>query len=155
MVAKEKIESIVNKWIGSSECFLVEVKTAPSKVSVFIDKPTGIALDECSSLNKFITHEPDPEGFWETHELEVSSPGMEQPLKVFQQYLRRVGREIKVVTIQGIEHKGILKFADKNGFELFETTSRKENKKKVLTEMLHHFEYHKIKETKLILSFKN
>lgn len=155
MIAKEKIESIVNKWIGTSERFLVDIKSAPSKVTVFIDKPSGIALDECSSLNKFITNELDPEGVWETHELEVSSPGMDQPLKVYQQYLRRIGREIRVVTTKGLEHKGLLKTADQNGFELQETTSRKENKKKILTEVVHHFDYNQIKETKLILSFKN
>jgi len=155
MIAKERIESIVNEWVGTTNCFLVDVKVAPSKVTVFIDKPSGISLDECSSLNKFITQALDPEGVWEKHELEVSSPGMDQPLKVYQQYVRRVGREIRVVTSQGIEHKGLLKSADQNGFELHETTSRKENKKKIITEVVHHFNYSQIKETKLILSFKN
>jgi ribosome maturation factor RimP len=155
MIAKNKIEAIVNEWVGSSDRFLVEVKTSPSKVTVFIDKPTGIALDECSALNKYITAQLDPEGVWETHELEVSSPGMDQPLKVYQQYLRRIGREIKVVTTQGIEHKGLLKSANETKFELQEITSRKENKKKILTEVNHHFSYSQIKETKLVLSFKN
>ena len=155
MISKEKIENVVNEWIGSSDRFLVEVKVAPSKVTVFIDKPIGIALDECSSLNKYITNALDPEGVWEKHELEVSSPGMDQPLKVYQQYMRRIGKEIRVLTSKGIEHKGLLKAADKNGFDLHETTSRKENKKKILTEVVHHFNYDQIKETKLILSFKN
>jgi len=154
MIAKEKVESIVNKWIDSTDRFLVEVKSAPGKVTVYIDKPTGIALDECSSLNKFITSELDPEGVWESHELEVSSPGMDQPLKVYQQYLRRIGREVRVITSEGIEHKGILKAADINGFDLHVVTSRKENKKKVMTEVNHHFNYNQVKETKLILSFK-
>jgi len=154
MIAKEKIESIVNEWIKSTDCFLVEVKLAPGKVAVFIDKPAGITLDQCSSLNKFITHELEPENVWESHELEVSSPGMDQPLRVYQQYLRRIGREVKVITSEGKEVKGKLKAADANGFDVLEIITKRENKKKVITEELRHLEYSKIKETKLILSFK-
>jgi ribosome maturation factor RimP len=155
MINQERIEGIVKEWLKPTDCFLVEVKTSPSKVTVFIDKPTGVSLEECILLNKFLTATLDPEGFWETHELEVSSPGMDQPLKVYQQYLRRVGREVRVITGKGIEHKGLLQSADDKGFELLETTSRKENKKKIITEELHKFHYDQIKETKLIISFKN
>ncbi len=154
MVTKDRIENIVNEWINSTDCFLVDVKIAPSRVAVFIDKPSGITLDECSSLNKHITNTLEPENVWESHELEVSSPGMDQPLRVYQQYLRRIGRDIKVITLEGQELKGKLKSANEKGFELMETISRRENKKKVISEELRQLEYSKIKETKLILSFK-
>lgn len=154
MELKEKVEGIVNEWVRGGECFLVEVKTSPSKVVVFVDKPTGISLQECASLSRTISETLEPEGVWETRELEVSSPGMDQPLKVYQQYLRRIGREVRVISREGREHKGTLKHADQTGFDLLEVTSRKENKKKVETETLHHFNYDQIKETKLILSFK-
>ena len=155
MVTKERIESIVSQWIGETECFLVAVKMAPGRIAVSIDKPTGVTLEECSSLNRFITDSLDPELVWESNELEVGSPGMDQPLRVYQQYLRRIGNDIRVITTDGHEHKGRLEAADDKGIDLLETTSRKENKKKVVTETKHHLEYSKIKETKLILSFKN
>jgi ribosome maturation factor RimP len=154
MELKERVEGIVNEWIKGGECFLVEVKTSPSRVAVAIDKPAGVSLQECASLSRTITDTLDPEGVWESHELEVSSPGMDQPLKVYQQYLRRIGREVRVITREGREHKGKLQSANETGFELLEITSRKENKKKVETETLHRFTYDQIKETKLILSFK-
>lgn len=154
MITKDKIESIVNEWVKSNDCFLVDVKIAPSRVAVYIDKPSGVTLDECSSLNRFITNELEPENVWETHELEVSSPGMDQPLKVFQQYLRRIGREVRVITSEGKEIRGKLKTADEKGFEMLESITKKENKKKVVSEELRHLEYTQIKETKLILSFK-
>ncbi len=155
MIAKENIENIVNQWIDSSECFLVEVKSAPSKVTVFIDKPAGVTLAECSSLNRFIFDALEPENVWENHELEVSSPGMDQPLKVYQQYLRRIGRDVRIVTNVGEEIKGTLKVADSKGIEVLEIITRKENKKKVVTEVMRQLNYENIKETKLILSFKN
>lgn len=155
MVTKEKIEAIVNEWIKSTECFLVEVKTPPGRIAIAIDKPSGVTIEECSSLNRFITEALDPELVWETSELEVGSPGMDQPLRVYQQYIRRIGREIRVITTEGLELKGKLQSADENGIELLEFISKKENKKKVISEMKHNIEYSKIKETKLILSFKN
>ncbi len=155
MVNKEKIEAIINEWIKSSDCFLVEVKTPPGKIVVSIDKPAGITIQECSSLNRYLTEALDPELVWETHELEVGSPGMDQPLRVYQQYQRRTGREIRVITVDGRDIKGKLVKADQNGIELLESVSRKVEKKKVISENTHHLEYSKIKETKLILSFKN
>ena len=154
-MTKERIEGIVNEWIKSTECFLVEVKTAPGRIAVSIDKPSGVTIEECSSLNRFITDALDPEQVWESTELEVGSPGMDQPLRVYQQYLRRIGREIRVITFDGLVHKGKLEAADEKGFDLLETISKKVDKKKVITETKHHLEYAKIKETKLILSFKN
>jgi len=154
MVTKERIESLVNEWIKSTDCFLVDVKTPPGRIAVSIDKPTGVTIEECSSLNRYITDALDPELVWENNELEVGSPGMEQPLRVPQQYLRRIGNQIRVITTDGRDLKGALQAADENGIDLLETISKKVDKKKVLTETKHHLEYSKIKETKLILSFK-
>lgn len=154
MITKERIQDIVNQWVKGTDCFLVEAKCSPGKITVFIDRPTGISLDECIRLNRHITELLDPEGVWETTELEVSSPGMDQPLKVYQQYLRRIGREVRVITTDGRERKGTLKAASESGIELLEVTSRKENKKKIITELTHQLGYDQIKETKLILSFK-
>ncbi|MFN5324172.1 MAG: ribosome maturation factor RimP [Bacteroidota bacterium] len=155
MVLKEQIESIVKEWIGTTDRFLVEVKTSTSKVAVYVDKPIGITLSECAELSRLITDRLDADGVWESHELEVSSPGMDQPLRVYQQYLRRIGRQARVVTSEGREHKGVIGSADETGFELVETVSKKQNKTKTITETRNRFGYDKIKETKLILTFKN
>ena len=154
MVTKDRIESIVNEWITTSECFLVDIKLTPGRIAVFIDKSIGVTIDECSSLNKYLTEKLEEEQVWETHELEVGSPGMDQPLKVYQQYIRRIGKDIRVITTDGRDLKGKLENADEKGIDLLEIISKKVDKKKVLTETKHHLEYSKIKETKLILSFK-
>ncbi len=153
MVSKERIESIVNEWLKPSDCFLVSVKTAPGRIAIAIDKSSGVTLEECSSLNRFLTDALEPENVWEDYELEVGSPGMDQPLRVYQQYQKGVGKQVRVITTDGREHKGRLEAADEKGFDLLEITSRKENKKKVFTETRHHLDYTTIKETKLLLSF--
>jgi ribosome maturation factor RimP len=154
MVSKKRIEDIVNEWIGDSDLFLVEVKVSPGRVAVFVDKPAGITLEECAALNRHLNNLLEPEGTWETAELEVGSPGMDQPLKVYQQYLRRLGREIRVVTIDGKEHNGTLNAADDQGISMTEVITEMENKKRVRKEIPSRIEFKNIKETKLKLSFK-
>lgn len=154
MELQNRIESIANEWFKETGCFPVEIKTSPSKVTVFIDHPQGVTLSACAALSRTLTSALDPEGVWESHELEVSSPGMDHPLRVPKQYLRRIGRKVTVLMPDGIRHEGTLQSADEKGFEILEITSRKENKKKVVTETLHRFNYDQIKETKLILSIK-
>ena len=153
MVTKERVESIVNEWIRSSECFLVAVRVAPGKISVSIDKPSGVTLEDCGNLNRFLTEALDPEQVWENNELEVGSPGMDQPLRVFQQYQKGIGKLVRIITNDGNEIKGKLEAADENGIDLLETKSRRENKKKVTSEEKRHLNYTAIKETKIIISF--
>lgn len=154
MISQARIESIVNEWNTGSDRFLVEVRTSPSRVAVFIDKPAGVTLEECAALNKHISHMLEPEGVWEHCELEVSSPGMDQPLRVVQQYLRRIGREVRVITSDGREHNGKLEAADNEAIDLLEVVTEMENKKRVRKEIMTRIPYKEIKETKLKLSFK-
>jgi hypothetical protein len=59
-----------------------------------------------------------------------------------------------VVTTEGREIKGILESADGNGIQLKETTSRKENKKKIISEVTHQLTFGEIREAKLVINFK-
>ncbi|HEX5001836.1 MAG TPA: ribosome assembly cofactor RimP [Bacteroidia bacterium] len=154
MISKQRIEGIVNEFITNSDLFLVEVRTGPSRITVFVDKPSGVTLDECAALNRYISNVLEPEGVWESCELEVSSPGMDQPLKVLPQYLRRIGREIRVITVDGSEHNGKLDAADDEGISLTEIIVEKENKKRIRKEIASRISFSNIKETKLKLSFK-
>ncbi len=151
---KNHIKSLVEQQLKDTDQFLVDVKFSPNRLAIFIDKPSGVLLDECSALGRFINAELEPSGFLETHDVEVSSPGMDTPLMVPQQYFRRIGREMKVLDQDGREIKGTLIDASDEGIELKELVSRKENKKKIVTEVVHNLTYANIKEAKLILNFK-
>lgn len=155
MSDRTQIIKLVEEKIAGSEQFLVEVKMTPGKITVLIDKPTGITIEECIRLNRYLTQQLEPTGVTESHELEVSSPGMDQPLKVFNQYLRRIGREVQVTTLDGRQHMGTLMAATPDGIDLVKSNSVKQNKKKEITEQQMHFPFQDIKETKLILTFKN
>lgn len=154
MIDKTKIEALVQEHIAGTDQFLVDIKLSVSRLGVSIDKLEGITLEECSSLSRFLINQLEPTGFLETHELEVGSPGLDSLLMVPQQYLRRLGRELKVITTEGREIKGVLESADENGIQLKETTSRKENKKKIISEVTHQLTYGEIREAKLVINFK-
>lgn len=154
MVDVGYIKHLIEAELSGTDQFLVDIKLSPGKLAVFIDKPSGVTIDECSKLCRYLINELEPGGFLERHEVEVSSPGMDQPLKVYNQYLKRVGGNIKVVMADGKLHKGKLVAADNNGFELFEIMEAKENKKKIKSEKSVKLNYNEIKETKIEFNFK-
>ncbi|MEO8146827.1 MAG: ribosome assembly cofactor RimP [Bacteroidia bacterium] len=150
MIDKNYISDLINRKLAGTDCFLVEVKYSPSRIAVFIDKPTGITIGECSDLHRFMYNDLDGKDILETHELEVSSPGMSEPLRVYGQYLRRIGREIQVIDQTGVVHKGILNSADNNDFVLSTTKIIKEGKKKMEQKEIRTFNYDGVKEVKLV-----
>ncbi|MBL7922680.1 MAG: hypothetical protein JNL88_00635 [Bacteroidia bacterium] len=154
MTEKENIKTLVESFLAGTECFLVDVKLSPGKLAVFIDKPSGVTLDECSALTRKLLDHYEDSPFLESHEVEVGSPGMESPLVVPQQYQRRLGRELRVLSNTGQEMKGVLEEVLPDGIALKETVSRKENKKKIISEVLHRIAFADIKEAKLIINYK-
>ena len=153
-MSREEIIKCIEAFINGTDQFLVDVHLSNTKLIVFIDKPTGIQLDECSALNRHLSAVLEPTGFMEKHDVEVSSPGMDMPLKVPRQYLRRLGREIKVINLEGMEAKGVLQAANDEGFEIIAVTEKKEKKTKIRTEALKKFKYNEVRESKLVLNFK-
>lgn len=81
--------------------FVVEVtinKHKPYKVSVILDGDQGINIDQCSELSRALSADLDQgDLIQENYLLEVGTPGLDQPLKLKRQYVKNVGRNLKVV----------------------------------------------------------
>src|SRR5689334_4503119 len=109
MVLKEQIAQVAQEKLAESGLFLVEVKMLPARIVVYIDHPsTGVKVEDCILLSRYLQqHEALAEAF-EKNELEVSSPGMDEPLKVLGQYKKRVGQRIEVITFDGMKREGVL-----------------------------------------------
>ena len=68
---------------------------------LFIDKTGGVTLDDCADVSRELSEVLDVEDFIQAHYLlEVSSPGVNRPLKKEQDYQRYQGRLIKVRTFE-------------------------------------------------------
>jgi ribosome maturation factor RimP len=84
-------------------------------VRVFIDKPAGIDVEDCARVSNHLTHlfavEQVP-----YERLEVSSPGMDRPLKRLSDFVRFAGEEVKLTLRLSIDNakriKGVLRGVD-------------------------------------------
>ncbi|MFB3884308.1 MAG: ribosome maturation factor RimP [Thermodesulfobacteriota bacterium] len=73
---------------------------------LYIDKPEGISLDDCSRISQEVGRNLDVEDFISVpYTLEVSSPGLARPLKKEKDFLRYRDRIIKVKTVEPIENR--------------------------------------------------
>ena len=115
MAAAEQIqilESFVNGIISSEpEVFLVSLKIkSGNNIKIFLDADTGLPIDKCVKINrqlyKFIEDTAMyPEGDFS---LEVSSPGIEEPLKMHRQYQKNIGRVVEVIFKDDTTNEGKL-----------------------------------------------
>jgi len=75
---------------------LVDLESSRSGlVRIFIDSPKGIAIGDCERVSRHLTRAFAVEGF-EYERLEVSSPGLDRPLKRLEDYRRFVGHEVTI-----------------------------------------------------------
>lgn len=145
----EQIHELIKVYIADKDLFLVDLKVTPGKITVLVDKPAGITIDECVLLNRYLYKEMESSGVFENKEFEVGSPGMDQPLKVIGQYKRRIGRPVKIILNDGKQHNGILVDANEQELQLLETIKEKIGGKKVEKQLTTTLPMQNIKETKL------
>ena len=150
MIERQKIQDLVNDFIKGTGLFLVAVKVSSSnKITVLADKNEGITIDECASVHRHIEKNLDRET--EDFELQVSSPGLDLPFSVIEQYYKNEGKKVEVVENDGSKFAGKLKNVTEGGFEL-ETEIKIKGKTKELKDVS--FNFDQIKSTRVILTIK-
>lgn len=146
MIEKIKILELVNTVLDGSEKFLVNLKITPdNRIFVDIDGDNGVTIDDCIELSRAIESQLDREE--EDFELNVSSAGADQPLKLTRQYRKNVGRELEVVMVDGERAEGTLEDASDEGIVL-----RTKGTKKQAPETLH-LAYKDIKSARVAIKF--
>ena len=101
----EEIKNIITRKLADPDQFLVDVvikgHKGPKKVLIIIDSDKGVTIDDCANLSREISKEfDDLQLFDDSYMLEVSTPGLDQPLRLTRQYYKNIGRRVKVVTQQ-------------------------------------------------------
>ncbi len=102
MDIKGKIAELAEGCLLSKEQFLVDVIVSSrnfSKITVIIDGDQGITIDDCGKVSRTLSEKLDelnldtgPGGYV----LEVTTPGLDQPLKLRRQFEKNIGRQVKV-----------------------------------------------------------
>lgn len=145
------IEEAIVKELASEKAlelggFLVSTKVSGQNIiNVFVDKKVGISINECLQISRHIENKLDRE--IEDFQLSVSSPGLNKPFLVKEQYHKNIGKDIVVKLKNGEKVKG--KLIDYNNNITIQTTSKIKGKQdKVIKKFIIASE--EIKETKLI-----
>ncbi len=150
MIEKQKIQGLVEEFIKGTGLFLVTVKISnANRIIVLADKNEGITIDECAAIHRHIENGLDRDK--EDFELQVSSPGLDIPFGVIEQYLKNEGKKVEVVDNEGSKYTGKLKNITRGGFEL-ETEKKTKGRAIELKDMSFNFE--QIKSTRVILTIK-
>jgi ribosome maturation factor RimP len=150
MVEKQTIQLLVEEFIKGTGLFLVAVKvSSANRITVLADKNDGITIDECAAIHRHIEKSLDRDK--EDFELQVSSPGLDLPFGVIEQYLKNEGKKVEVIDNEGSKYAGKLKNVTKGGFEL-ETELKVKGKTKELKDVS--FNFNQIKSTRVILTIK-
>ncbi len=155
MIDKKNVTNLVAEWLADKDYFLVDIDvTTDNKIIVEIDHADGVWIEDCVALSKHIEEHLNRDD--EDYELEVGSAGIGQPLKVTQQYINNIGKEVEVLTNDGKKIKGILTAATDGQFTL-KTEERQtvEGKKRpVKVEVERTYTTDSVKYVKQIIKFK-
>ena len=87
----EKIKE--DEW---RDCFLIDIVTNGTKIQVFLDADEALTFRRCQKMSRYLEPILDDANYQGgKYILEVSSPGVDRPLKLLRQYVKNIGRSIK------------------------------------------------------------
>lgn len=155
MITSTQIQELISEKLQDNNCFIVHLDVKPgNNIQLEIDSPEGVSIKDCIEFSRQIEHNLDRET--EDFELHVSSPGLDKPLRVFQQYQKNIGRELHVILANNQLIEGVLKEVNQNEILLAYTIIEKVEgkKKKIKIEKEELIPFTNIKESTIIISFK-
>ena len=110
--AIEKIEQLTDQVLANEPAyFRVAMRIKPTNnVKVFIDGDQGISIEKCVQFNRKLYKLIEETGMYPEGEfsLELSSPGVDEPLKLQRQYVKNIGRQVEVLFTDGTQKEGKL-----------------------------------------------
>ncbi|RZK41260.1 MAG: ribosome assembly cofactor RimP [Pedobacter sp.] len=154
MSVEQRVKTLVEEKISDRpELFLVEVKMLPNnKLIIHVDGDEGISIQDCAAISRHVGfHLEEENAIEKAYNLEVSSPGVGEPLKLNRQYAKNIGREVSVKQTNGDIVEGELLSVNENVI-MIEAKVKEKGKKAHLVETA--VELNNILETKVLISFK-
>ena len=152
-VEKRVIELVEEKISDRPELFLVEVKMLPNqKLIIHVDGDEGISIQDCAAISRHVGFHLEEENTIEkAYNLEVSSPGVGEPLKLKRQYQKNVGRDLSVKLAGGEIKEGELLAVDEKSITIAAKVKEKGKKAQLVETSI---DFDNIIETKVLISFK-
>ena len=155
MIAKSLVETVVSEHLNSELEFLVDITiSAGNKIMVLLDSDQGITIDRCVAISRAIEGTLDREQ--EDFELEVSSAGLSESLRLPRQFRKNLGRSLDVVLSDGQKHRGVLMDVAQESFTIEEERMEKVEGKKRKLKVTEHLtlSYADVKGAFIVISFR-
>jgi ribosome maturation factor RimP len=146
---EEKLKALIS---GEPSLFLVETRIKPTNnIKVYIDGDQGVSIERLVYYNRKLYKEIEESALYPdgNFSLEVSSPGLDEPLKMLRQYQKNVGRYVEVTDLEGGKKEGKLMEVRDNELLLEEIRG----KGKKMETLQHLIPFEQIKATKIQIKF--
>lgn len=131
MEIRSKLADLTEKCLKPGH-FLVDIIASSrnlSKITVVIDGDQGVTIDDCGNLSRELSARLDEMDFGTGHYvLEVTTPGLDHPLKLRRQYVKNTGRQLKVHRRDKTLVSGKLVRTDDQGIVLLQEVKEGKNR---------------------------
>ena len=126
---EQKAEALLSPIVESNGFELVDVEYVKEAgnwyLRGYIDKPGGITVNDCETVSRAFSDRLDEDDFIEdSYIMEISSPGLDRPLKKEKDFARSIGKLVEIRTYRPIEKQkefcGELTAYDKNSVTIDE-----------------------------------
>jgi ribosome maturation factor RimP len=148
-----QIKEMVDQKLANGPHFALDVRVNarmnPPKITVIVDGDNGITIDDCANVSRALSNAIDKENVLADYTLEVTTPGIDQPLKLPRQYAKHVGRNLKIELKDKSVVRGKLIEAD-----AFSITVEEEQKTKKTPKTIQKLTFDQLEKTLVMISFK-
>ncbi len=154
MATETNIETVQRILLSKlfDDIFLVEMKVKPiNNFKIYLDADSGLGIEKCIKINRALYKQLEEMGVYPDGDfsLEVSSPGIDEPLKMLRQYVKNIGRNVEVILQDDEIKEGKLLSATEEEIEIEFTEGK--GKKAVTTKLS--IPFATIKQTKVQIKF--
>ena len=136
----------------TDDIFLVEIRVKPTNnVKVYLDADSGLGIEKCIRINRALYKAIEENNIFLEGDfsLEVSSPGIDEPLKLHRQYVKNIGRDVEVTLKDESKKSGKLVAVNDEAIEI----EFKEGKNKKAVVKLETIAMETIKQIKVQIKF--
>ncbi|KAA3658191.1 MAG: ribosome maturation factor RimP [Calditrichaeota bacterium] len=130
---KKKLFTLVEPVIRNKNIDLVDIEVKGSQrnpvVCVFVDEPGGITINKCTEISRTLQKIFDEKEFLPSgYRIDVSSPGLDRPLKNQGDFNRNIGRFVKIIFTENEQNQELTGVIKKAGQDLAEIEFNNQNK---------------------------
>lgn len=94
------IQKIADDLLANGPHFVLDLRVnarlKTPRITLTVDGENGITIDDCANISRALSEVLNKENLLEDYHLEVTTPGIDQPLKLPRQYKKHIGRNVKV-----------------------------------------------------------